>query len=175
MEVVFKCEQFQRTGAFKYRGAFNKIATLPAEQRQRGVVAYSSGNHAQAVALTAHNFAIPAVIFMPHDAPAVKVAAVEGYGAEIIFYDRHTQDRARLAQDLAYSREITLVPPASDPAIIAGHATVALELLRDMPDIDVLAVPVGGGGLLSGTCISARLLSPKVKVVGVQTEAANHG
>jgi threonine dehydratase len=175
MEVVFKCEQWQRTGAFKYRGAFNKIASLSAEQRRRGVIAYSSGNHAQAVALAAQHLATPATVYMPQDAPAVKIAAVQGYGAEIQFYNRHMQKREALAQDLAQKRQLTLVPPASDPAIIAGHATVALELLQEVPDIDVLAVPVGGGGLLAGTCLSTRLLAPQLKVVGVQTLAANHG
>lgn len=174
MEVVFKCEQFQRTGAFKYRGAFNKIATLPVEQRQRGVVSYSSGNHAQAVALAAQNLAIPAIVYMPQDAPAVKIAAVQDYKAEIIFYDRHTQNREELAQGLAQNRQLTLVLPASDPAIIAGHATVSLELLQEVPAIDVLVVPVGGGGLLAGTCMTARWFAPGVKVIGVQTQAANH-
>ena len=173
--VVFKCEQFQRTGSFKYRGAFNKIASLTPEKRKLGVAAFSSGNHAQAVALAAHHFNIPAVIYMPQDASAVKVAAVRDYGARIIFYDRQTQNREELATRLAVERQLTLVPPASDREIIAGHATVALELLQDVSDLDVIAVPVGGGGLLAGTCMSAHLLAPRLRVVGVQTQAANHG
>lgn len=173
--VMFKCEQFQRTGSFKYRGAFNKVASLTPEQRQRGIVTFSSGNHAQAVAEASRHFGIPAVIYMPQDASAVKVAAVRDYGAMIIFYDRQTQNREDLAMDLAQRRQLTLVPPASDIDIITGHATVALELLQDVSNLDVLAVPVGGGGLLGGTCMSACLFAPRLRVVGVQTQAANHG
>jgi threo-3-hydroxy-L-aspartate ammonia-lyase len=174
MQTYFKCEQFQRGGAFKFRGAYNKIATLPAAERERGVIAFSSGNHAQAVALVARIFGVPAVICMPTDAPAVKVQATTGYGAEIVLYDRMTQDREALARDLAAARGLTLVPPYNDPAILAGAGTAALELLEDVPDLDVIAAPVGGGGLISGTSISAHALRPTIHVVGVETETANH-
>jgi threonine dehydratase len=172
--VWLKCEQFQRAGAFKFRGAYNRIATLPDEARRRGVVAFSSGNHAQAVSLVARLFATPAVICMPSDAPAVKVAATRGYGAEIVMYDRRTENREELAKKLAAERGLTLVPPYNDPMIIAGAGTAALELLTDVPELDVIAAPVGGGGLISGTCIAARGLRPDIAVVGVETEAANH-
>jgi threonine dehydratase len=174
MSVWLKCESFQRGGAFKFRGAYNKIATLPVEQRMRGVIAFSSGNHAQAVALVAGIFGIPAVICMPTDAPSVKVAATRGYGAEIVQYDRLTQDREALASQLAEERGLTLVPPYNDPAIIAGQGTAALELLDDAPELDVIAAPVGGGGLIAGTAIAAHARQPGIKIVGVETEAANH-
>ena len=174
MGVWLKCEQFQRGGAFKFRGAYNKIATLPAEQRERGIIAFSSGNHAQAVALTAQIFGVPAVICMPTDAPEVKVAATRGYGAEIVRYDRMTEDREALARRLADERGLTLVPPYNDPAIIAGAGTVALELLQDMPDLDVIAAPTGGGGLIAGTAIAAHGIRPDIAVVSAETEAANH-
>lgn len=169
-----KCESFQRGGAFKFRGAYNMIATLPDEQRRRGVIAFSSGNHAQAVALVAQMFGIPAVICMPTDAPAVKVAGTRGYGAEVVTYDRFTEDREALARRLAEERGLTLVPPYNNPAIMAGAGTVALELLEDVLGLDVVAAPVGGGGLISGTAVAARALRPGVRVVGVETEAANH-
>ena len=172
--VWLKCEQFQRGGAFKFRGAYNRIATLPDEVRRRGVIAYSSGNHAQAVSLVARLFEVPVVICMPSDAPLVKVAATRGYGAEIVMYDRRTEDREALAQKLAAERGLTLVPPYNDPMIIAGAGTAAMELVNDVPDLDVIAAPVGGGGLISGTCIAARALRPDIAVVGVETEAANH-
>ncbi|MGH2515056.1 MAG: pyridoxal-phosphate dependent enzyme, partial [Ktedonobacterales bacterium] len=174
MGVWLKCEQFQRGGAFKFRGAYNKIATLPAEQRERGVIAFSSGNHAQAVALCARIFGVPAVICMPTDAPAVKVTATRGYGAEIVLYDRMQDDREALAARLAQERGLTIVPPYNDPAIIAGAGTAALELLEEQPELDVVAAPVGGGGLISGTSLSARASRPGIAVVGVETEAANH-
>jgi threonine dehydratase len=169
-----KCEQFQRGGAFKFRGAYNMIASLPREQRAHGVIAFSSGNHAQAVALCARLFGVPAVICMPTDAPQVKVEATRGYGAEIVRYDRLTEDREALARRLAEERGLTLVPPYNDPRIIAGQGTAALELLADVPDLDVIAAPVGGGGLISGTAIAARAQRPGIHVVGVETEAANH-
>jgi threonine dehydratase len=174
MRIWLKCEQFQRAGAFKFRGAYNRLATLPPEQRERGVIAFSSGNHAQAVALCARLFGIPAVICMPTDAPAVKVAATSGYGAEIVLYDRMTEDREALARRLADERGLTLVPPYNDPAIVAGQGTATLELLADVPDLDVVAAPVGGGGLLAGTSVAAHALRPGIRVVGVETEAANH-
>lgn len=172
--VVFKCEQFQRAGAFKFRGAYNRIASLPEEQRARGVIAFSSGNHAQAVALCAQMFGVPAVICMPDDAPEVKVAGTRGYGAEIVRYDRFTQDREELARGIAEERGLTLIPPYNDPFIMAGQGTAALELLDEVADLDVIAVPVGGGGLLSGTTVAAHGVNPKLRVIGVETEAANH-
>jgi len=174
LAAYLKCESFQRGGAFKFRGAYNMIATLPEEQRRRGVIAFSSGNHAQAVALVARLFGVPAVICMPTDAPSVKVAGTRGYGAEIVLYDRFTQDREALARQLAEERGLTLVPPYNDPAIMAGAGTVALELLEEVPDLDVIAAPVGGGGLISGTAVAARAMRPGIRVVGVETEAANH-
>jgi threo-3-hydroxy-L-aspartate ammonia-lyase len=173
-ETYFKCEQFQRGGAFKFRGAYNMIASLPGEQRARGVIAFSSGNHAQAVALSARIFRVPAVICMPTDAPDVKVEATRGYGAEIVRYDRLTEDREAIARRLADERGLTLVPPYNDPRIIAGQGTSALELLEDTPELDVIAAPVGGGGLISGTAIVARALRPGMRVVGVETETGNH-
>lgn len=173
--VWLKCEQFQRAGAFKFRGAYNKLSTIPAEQRARGVVAFSSGNHAQAVAVSARLFGVPAVICMPTDAPAVKVAATRDYGAEIVFYDRLTDDREALGRRLAAERGLTLVPPYDDPAIIAGAGTAALELATDIADLDVIATPVGGGGLLSGSCLAAHGLRPGMRMVGVETETANDG
>ncbi|MFI5271493.1 MAG: pyridoxal-phosphate dependent enzyme [Ktedonobacterales bacterium] len=174
IQTWFKCEQFQRAGAFKFRGAYNMIASLPQEQRARGVIAFSSGNHAQAVALCARLFGVPAVICMPTDAPAVKVAATRGYGAEVVSYDRLTEDREALARRLAGERGLTLVPPYNDPRIIAGQGTAALELIEAVPTLEVIAAPVGGGGLISGTSIVARALRPDMHVVGVETEAANH-
>lgn len=173
-QVWLKCEQFQRAGAFKFRGAYNKIASLSDEQRKRGVIAFSSGNHAQAVALCGKLFSAPTVICMPTDAPSVKVAATAGYGAEIVRYDRMTQDREALARQIAEERGLTLVPPYNDPLIMAGAGTAALELLEDQPDLEVIATPVGGGGLVSGTSVAARAAGRGVRVVGVETEAANH-
>jgi threonine dehydratase len=173
--IWFKCEQFQRGGAFKFRGAYNKLATLTPEQRARGVVAFSSGNHAQAVALGARLFGVPAVICMPTDAPSVKVEGTRGYGAEIVTYDRLTEDREAIARRLADERGLTLVPPYNDPAIIAGAGTAALELLDDVPDLEVIATPVGGGGLLSGSCLAAHVRDPRIRMVGVETETANDG
>jgi threonine dehydratase len=174
IETWLKAEVFQRAGAFKFRGAYNRIATLSPEQRQRGVIAFSSGNHAQAVALCARLFGIPAVICMPTDAPSVKVEATRGYGAEIVRYDRMTEDREALARGLAEQRGLTLVPPYNDPAIMAGAGTAALELLEEQPELDVLAAPVGGGGLMAGTSVVARARRPGIRVIGVETEAANH-
>jgi threonine dehydratase len=173
IETWFKCEQFQRGGAFKFRGAYNKLSTIPDEQRARGVVAFSSGNHAQAVALCARLFNVPAVICMPTDAPGVKVAATRGYGAEVVFYDRLTEDREALGRRLAEERGLTLVPPFDDPAIIAGAGTAALELLGQVEDLDVIATPVGGGGLLSGSCLGAHGVRPEIRMIGVETEPAN--
>jgi threonine dehydratase len=173
VETWFKCEQFQRGGAFKFRGAYNKLASIPPEQRERGVVAFSSGNHAQAVALCARLFGVPAVICMPTDAPSVKVAATRGYGAEIVPYYRFTEDREALGRRLAAERGLTLVPPYDDPAIIAGAGTAALELVEQVEELDAIATPVGGGGLLSGSCIAAHGVRPGIRMIGVETEPAN--
>ena len=173
-QVWLKCEQFQRAGAFKFRGAYNKIANLSDEQRKRGVIAFSSGNHAQAVALCGKLFGAPTVICMPTDAPSVKVEATAGYGAEIVRYDRMTQDREAVARQIGEERGLTLVPPYNDPLIMAGAGTAALELLEDQPDLEVIATPVGGGGLVSGTSVAARGVGKGVHVIGVETEAANH-
>ncbi|HEY7021358.1 MAG TPA: pyridoxal-phosphate dependent enzyme [Ktedonobacterales bacterium] len=170
----FKCEQFQRGGAFKFRGAYNKISSLPAAERERGVIAFSSGNHAQAVSIVAQLFGVPAVICMPTDAPEVKVEATRGYGAEIVRYDRQTEDREALARRLAEERGLILVPPYNDPAVIAGQGTAARELLQEVPDLDVIVAPVGGGGLIAGTSVAALAMRPGITIIGAETEAANH-
>lgn len=173
-EVWFKAEQFQRTGTFKIRGAYNMIASLAPEVRQRGVIAFSSGNHAQAVAFCGRLFAIPTVIVMPSDSPSVKMAATAGYGAEIVTYDRLTQNREDIARQIAEERGLTLVPPYNNPAIMAGQGTVALEFLEQQPDLDVIVAATGGGGLLAGTAIVAHGLRPDIKVIAAGTEGANH-
>ncbi len=149
--VFLKCESLQRGGAFKFRGAYNTIGQLPEDARRRGVLAFSSGNHAQGVALAAKLLGAPAVICMPGDAPAVKVAATRGYGAEVIFYDRLKDDRAAFARRIAEERGMTLVPPYDDPRIMAGAGTAALELIEQVPDLDAVLVPIGGGGLIAGS------------------------
>jgi len=169
--VFFKCENFQRMGAFKFRGACHAITRLPAEQRARGVVAYSSGNHAQAVALVARLHGIPATIVMPSAAPAAKIAATRGYGAEVVFYDQVGEEREALAARLARERGATLIPPFDHPDIIAGAATAALELFEETGPLDSLIVPVGGGGLISGSALAARHAEPECAVMGVEPEA----
>ncbi len=171
--VYLKCENFQRMGAFKFRGAYNRIVQLNEEQRRGGVVAFSSGNHAQGVALACSLLGIPAAIVMPEDAPASKIAATKGYGAEVIFYDRHRSHRAEIAEKLCAERNATLVPPFNDPQIVAGQGTAALELLEDVPDIGVIVTPVGGGGLLSGTAAAAHGFNPAIELYGVEPEAGN--
>jgi threonine dehydratase len=172
-EVFLKGEHLQRGGAFKFRGAYNTISQLSSDARRRGVIAFSSGNHAQGVALAARLLGAPAVICMPQDAPAVKVRATLGYGAEVVFYDRMADDREALARRLAEERGLTLVPPYDDPRIMAGAGTAALELLEDVPDLDTLVVPIGGGGLISGTAVAAHGLRPAIRVVGVEPEGAD--
>src|SRR5919199_634484 len=167
-QVFFKCENLQRGGAFKFRGAYNRLASLSEAQRARGVVAFSSGNHAQGVALASRMLGISAVIVMPDDAPASKVAATEGYGAEIVRYDRLREDREAIAQRLADERGLTLVPPYDHPLIMAGQGTAALELIEDVGSLDLLLVPVGGGGLLSGSATAAKALAPRIRVLGVE-------
>ena len=172
-QVFFKCENLQRGGAFKFRGAYNTICQLSEEQRRRGVVSFSSGNHAQGVALAARLLGTPAVIVMPNDAPAVKLAATRGYGAEVVLYDRAEQKREAIARQLAEERGLALVPPFDHPHIIAGQGTAALELLTDVPDLDALIVPIGGGGLISGCSIAAHALRSGIRVIGVEPDTAN--
>jgi threo-3-hydroxy-L-aspartate ammonia-lyase len=172
-QVFFKCENLQRGGAFKFRGAYNRLAALTAEERSRGVVAFSSGNHAQGVALAARELGVPATVVMPTDAPALKLAATRGYGAEVVNYDRLTEDREDIARRLAQERGLTLVPPYDHPLIMAGQGTAALELIEEVGSLDWLLAPVGGGGLLSGSVVAATGLLPAINVVGVETETSN--
>lgn len=171
--VFLKCENFQRMGAFKFRGAYNRLVQLDEKQRRAGVVAFSSGNHAQGVALAAQLLGIPAAIVMPEDAPKSKVAATRGYGAEVIFYDRYRSHRAEIAQGICDERGAVMVPPFNDPHIIAGAGTAALELLEDAGDLDIGLAPVGGGGLLSGSALAAHGRNPRMDVYGVEPEAGN--
>jgi threonine dehydratase len=166
--VFFKCENFQRVGAFKFRGAYNALAQLPAQTARRGVVAYSSGNHAQAVAAAGAELGIPAVIVMPDDAPPVKIAATRSYGAEVILYDRKVQSREALASELAATRGLALIPPFDHPQVIAGQGTAAKELIEETGPLDYLFACVGGGGLISGCAIAAHHLAPGCRVVGVE-------
>jgi threo-3-hydroxy-L-aspartate ammonia-lyase len=171
--AYLKAENLQRMGAFKFRGAYNRLAQLNERERAAGVVAFSSGNHAQGVALAAKLLGVPAVIVMPSDAPASKLAATRGYGAEVVLYERATMNRAEIAQALAAERGATLVPPYDDPAIIAGQGTAALELIEDAGPLDVLLVCTGGGGLLSGCALAATARSPGIAVYGVETVAGD--
>jgi len=172
-QVFFKCENLQRAGSFKIRGALNKLLSLTSAERARGVVAYSSGNHAQGVALAARIVGTTAIICMPTDAPALKVEATRGYGAEIVFYDRLKDDRAAVARGLVEKTGRVLVPPYDDPAIMAGQGTAALELFQDVPSLDALVTPVGGGGLMAGCSTVARNLAPGIAVIGVEADTAN--
>jgi threonine dehydratase len=174
-ELFFKCENFQRMGAFKFRGAFNSIAQFSEEQRRSGVLTYSSGNHAQAIALSAKLLGVKSAIIMPHDAPASKVAATRGYGGEVITYNRYTESREELGRRLAEERGMTLIPPYDHPHVIAGQGTAAKELIEDVGRLDVLLVCLGGGGLLAGCALSARALNPRCAVIGVEPEAGNDG
>ncbi|WP_295525109.1 threo-3-hydroxy-L-aspartate ammonia-lyase [uncultured Pseudacidovorax sp.] len=174
-QVFFKCENLQRMGAFKFRGAFSALSKLDAAQRRAGVAAFSSGNHAQAVALAARELGMPAAILMPEDAPAAKIAATRGYGGEVITYDRYTQDREQLARGLAEQRGMTLIPPYDHPDVLAGQGTAVKELIEDTGPLDALFVCLGGGGLLSGSALAARALSPQCRVYGVEPEAGNDG
>ncbi len=171
--LFFKCEVFQRIGAFKARGAFSRLTLLSPEERARGVVAFSSGNHAQAVAVAARELGIRATIVMPADAPAAKRAATEGYGARVVLYDRATGDREAIGRRIAAEEGAVLVPPFDDDAIIAGQGTLALELLEDVPDLDVLVSPCSGGGLLSGIAVAGRGVQPDLAVWGVEPEAGD--
>lgn len=174
-EVFFKCENFQRMGAFKFRGAMNALRQFTPEQCAAGVVAFSSGNHAQAIALSAKLLQIPATIVMPHDAPAAKVAATKGYGGNVVIYDRYTEDREQIGRQLAEKHGLTLIPPYDHPHVIAGQGTAAKELIEEIGPLDVLFVCLGGGGLLSGSTLAARHLSPDCKIYGVEPEAGNDG
>ena len=174
-QLFFKCENFQRSGAFKFRGAYNALSKFTDEQRRAGVLTYSSGNHAQAIALSASLLGIAATIIMPHDAPALKVAATKGYGAEVIVYDRYTQDREEIGRRLAQERGMTLIPPYDHPDVISGQGTAAMELFEDVGALDVLLVCLGGGGLLAGSALAAAAMSPDCRIIGVEPEAGNDG
>lgn len=171
--VFFKCENLQRIGAFKFRGAYNALAQFSDAQRRGGVITFSSGNHAQAIALAARELGMPALIVMPRDAPAVKLAATRGYGAEVVLYDRHAEDREALGRRLAAERGMTLVPPFDHPHVMAGQGTAALELIEDVGVLDLLLVCVGGGGLISGCATAAKHLLPDCRVIGVEPAAGN--
>jgi threonine dehydratase len=174
-KVFFKCENYQRMGAFKFRGAMNALLRFDERQRRAGVVAFSSGNHAQAVALSAGLLGIPATIVMPHDAPQAKVAATRGYGGTVVSYDRYTEDREQIGRDLAERRGMTLIPPYDHPDVIAGQGTAARELIEEVGELDALFVCLGGGGLLAGSALVARSLTPGCRVYGVEPQAGNDG
>ncbi len=171
--VAVKCENLQRMGAFKFRGAYNFLASLPDSQRSRGVVAFSSGNHAQGVALAAQLLGVRATIVMPTDAPAVKLAATLGYGAEVVHYERERSHREEIARALAEERGATLVPPFDDPRIVAGAGTAVLELLEQADGLEAIVVPLGGGGLMAGTAIAAHAADPSIAIYGVEPEAGD--
>jgi threo-3-hydroxy-L-aspartate ammonia-lyase len=173
--LFFKCENLQRGGAFKFRGAYNTIATLNADQRRHGVVAYSSGNHAQAVAFAGRLQGVATTIVMPKDAPAAKVSATREYGGEVIFYDRYKESREEICAALAAERCLTVISPYDHPQVIAGQGTAARELFQLVGELDVLFVCLGGGGLLAGSALAASALSPRCRVIGVEPEAGNDG
>ena len=172
-EVFFKCENLQRAGAFKIRGATNKIGSLSTEEKQRGIVAFSSGNHAQAVALAGREAGVRVVVAMPEDAPKAKVAATRDYGAEIIFYDRLKEDREKFAQNLAERENLVMVPPYDDELILAGQATCGMEFLEDLRELDCLLTPCSGGGLFAGVATAAKIMNPKVRCFPVEPETAD--
>jgi len=174
-QLFFKCENLQRMGAFKFRGAYNALAKFDADQRRAGVVAFSSGNHAQAIALSARLLGMPATIVMPEDAPASKIAATRGYGAQVVTYDRYTEDREQIGRDLAARHGYTLVPPYDHADVIAGQGTAAKELLEEVGPLDAFFVCLGGGGLLSGSALATRALAPQCTLYGVEPEAGNDG
>jgi threonine dehydratase len=171
----FKCENFQRMGAFKFRGAYNALSRFDAEQRRAGVLTYSSGNHAQAIALSASLLGMKSCIIMPHDAPALKVRATREYGGEVVVYDRYKENREEIGRRLAQERGMTLIPPYDHPDVICGQGTAAMELFQETGPLDVLLVCLGGGGLLAGSALAASGLSPGCKVIGVEPELGNDG
>lgn len=173
--VFLKCEGFQRAGAFKFRGAYNAVSRLTADEKRRGVLAYSSGNHAQAIALASRLVGTQATIVMPKDAPAAKREATEGYGARVVSYDPATDDREQIARDLQASAPIVLIPPFDHPHVIAGQGTAALELMDEVSGLDTLVVPCGGGGLLAGSALVAARREPACRVIGVEPEAGDDG
>ncbi len=172
-EIFFKCENLQRMGAFKFRGAYNALSQFTEAQRANGVIAFSSGNHAQAIALSASLLSMPAVVIMPKDAPAAKIEATRGYGAEVVLYDRYSEDREAMGRRIGGERGMTLIPPFDHRDVMAGAGTAALELLEEVGELDALLVCVGGGGLLSGSAVAARELSPQCRVIGVEPAAGN--
>ncbi|WP_326630133.1 threo-3-hydroxy-L-aspartate ammonia-lyase [Nonomuraea fuscirosea] len=172
-EVFLKCENLQRIGAFKFRGAYNAVSRLTPAQLERGVATYSSGNHAQAVALAARELGSTAVIVMPEDAPRSKREAAVGYGAEIVTYDRYSGDRVAIGEALAAERGLALIPPYEHPHVIAGQGTATLELIEEVGDLDALLVPIGGGGLIAGSATAAKGLLPRIRVIGVEPEAGD--
>jgi len=174
-EVFFKAENLQRMGAFKFRGGFNALSRFNEAQRKAGVVAFSSGNHAQAIALSARLLGIPATIIMPEDAPASKIAATRGYGGNVVTYDRYKEDREEIGRKLAEEKGMTLIPPYDHADVIAGQGTAAKELFEEVGELDYFFVCLGGGGLLSGSALATRALSPKCKLYGVEPEAGNDG
>jgi threonine dehydratase len=172
-EVYFKCENFQRAGAFKIRGATNKIQSLTAAEKQQGIVAFSSGNHAQAVALAGREAGVRVLVAMPEDAPAAKVAGTRGYGAEVVFYDRHKQDREAFAMDLAERERLIMVPPYDDYLILAGQGTCGLELVEEVPELDTVLAPCSGGGLFAGVAMAAKALNSKIRCYPVEPVTAD--
>ena len=174
-KIFFKCENLQRMGAFKFRGGYNAIANLSPEQRRAGVLTYSSGNHAQAIALAGKLLGVATTIIMPHDAPASKKAATQEYGATVVSYDRYKQDREDVARDIQQKTGMAIIPPYDHLHVIAGQGTAALELLEDVGELDYLLVCLGGGGLLAGSALAASVLSPQCKMFGVEPEAGNDG
>jgi threonine dehydratase len=174
-QLFFKCENFQRMGAFKFRGAYNAISRFTEDQRRAGVLTYSSGNHAQAIALSASLLGIRSAILMPHDAPELKIQATKAYGGEVIIYDRYKENREEIGQRLAKERGMTLIPPYDHPDVISGQGTAAKELFEEVGELDVLLVCLGGGGLLAGSALAAAALSPSCKVIGVEPELGNDG
>ncbi len=174
-QLFFKCENLQRMGAFKFRGAFNALSRFDARQRRAGVVTFSSGNHAQGIALSASLLGIPATIVMPQDAPASKIAATRGYGGNVVLYDRYKDDREQIGRDLAQQHGLTLIPPYDHPDVMAGQGTAAKELFEEAGPLDAFFVCLGGGGLLAGSALATRALAPDCKLYGVEPEAGNDG
>jgi threo-3-hydroxy-L-aspartate ammonia-lyase len=172
-EAFFKAENLQRVGAFKFRGAYNKLASLSDEERKRGALAYSSGNHAQALALAGKLLGVQVVIVMPQDAPEIKVAATRAYGGEVIFYDRYIESREETGERISRERGLTLVPPFDDYAVMAGQGTAALELLEEVLELDILLIPVSGSGLLAGCAVAAKHMRPQIRIFGVEPETGS--